>query len=86
MIPLTLAVPTMPWRGWRSHAEADSVCGVPTANLWQSRQADQAADAGRGRTCGAELTQAGGFGRLREFPPLSIEDEAVVTVDRLRQV
>src|SRR6476661_6435667 len=85
MIPLTLAVPTMPWRGWRSHAEAVSVCGVPTANLWQSRQADEAADVGQGRTCGAELTQAGGFGRLREFPPLSIEDEAVVTVGRLRQ-
>ena len=85
MIPLTLAVPTMPWRGWRSHAEGVSVCGVPTANLWQSGQADQAADVGRGRTCGAEFTQAGGFGRFREFPPCGIEDEPMVTVGRLRQ-
>jgi hypothetical protein len=85
MIPLTLAAPTMPWPGWRSHAEGVSVCGVPTANLWQSRQADQAADVGRRRTSGAEFAQAGGLGRLREFPPRSIEDEAVVTVGRLRQ-
>ena len=75
----------MPWPGWRSHAEGVSVCGVPTANLWQSRQADQAADVGRPRTSGAEFAQAGGLGRLREFPSRSVEDEAVVTVGRLRQ-
>src|SRR6266851_3455991 len=85
MIPLTLAAPTMPWPGWRSHAEGVSVCGVPTANPWQSRQADQATDVGRRRTSGAEFAQAGGLGRLREFPPCGIEDEAVVTVSRLRQ-
>src|SRR5713101_2961030 len=85
MIPLTLAAPTMPWPGWRSHAEGVSVCGVPTANPWQSRQVDQAADVGRRRTSGAEFAQAGGLGRLREFPSRSIEDEAVVTVGRLRQ-
>ena len=85
MIPLTLAAPTMPWPGWRSHAEGVSVCGVPTANLWQSRLADQAADVGRRRTCGAEFAQAGSLGRLREFPSRSIEDEAVMTAGRLRQ-
>ena len=85
MIPLTLAAPTMPWPGWRSHAEGVSVCGLPTANLRQSRQADQAADVGRRRTSGAEFAQAGGLGRLREFPSRSIEDEAVMTIGRLRQ-
>jgi hypothetical protein len=86
MIPLTLAGPTMPWPGWQSHAEGVSVCGVPRANLWQSRQAYQAADVGRRRTSGAEFAQAGRLGRLREFSPCSIEDEAMVTVGRLRQV
>jgi hypothetical protein len=33
MIPLTLAASTMPWPGWRSHAEGVSVCGTPTAKL-----------------------------------------------------
>ena len=65
--------------------KAVSVCGVPTANLRQSRQADQAADVGRRRTPGAQFAQAGGGRRLRELSPRSIENEAVVTVGRLRQ-
>src|SRR5713226_5402539 len=53
--------------------------------LPQLRQTDAAADVGWRRSRGAQFAQARGHGRLREFSPLTVADETVVPVDRLRQ-
>jgi hypothetical protein len=76
MIPLTLAVPTMPWPGSGSHAEGCFFKGADgPGHKWPwSGQPDAAPDLGRRHPGGAQFAQPGGLGRLGEFSALTIED------------
>src|SRR5216684_4006052 len=84
MIP-TLANLTMPRPGCGSHAGGIFQLFQLGIVLPQLRQTHEAADIGRRRSRGAQFAQARGQGRLREFSPRIIEDEAVVPVGGWRQ-
>ena len=48
-------------------------------------ESDPAANFGRGNACAPQFAQSGGVGRFRELLPGGIANEAVMSIDGLRQ-